>query len=93
MPHATTPEAAGAAGRRMSLSQIVELLLQRGGGEHSSVTLSRNSKGDTQIEVVVRTGESGDVTTAAEALTKAMELYDQARRQYPMADGRTGASS
>lgn len=89
----TTPEQTAGASKRLSLSSIVELLLQRGAGEHSSVTLARNSKGETQIEVVVRTGEGGEVQTADQALAKAIELYDQARRQYPMADGRTAATS
>ncbi len=70
--------------KRLSLSAIVELLLQRGGGERSSVTLSRNAKGDTQIEVVVRTSEEGPVLTAADALEEAGRLYAIARESYPM---------
>ncbi len=70
--------------KRLSLSAILELLLQRGGGERSSVTLARNAKGDTQIEVVVRTSEDGPVLTAAAALEEATRLYDAARESYPM---------
>lgn len=79
--------------RRMTLSHVVELLLNRGASERSSVTLSRNAKGETQIEVVVRTGEAGDVLTADDALAKATELYDKARRQYPTSAGTVGGSS
>lgn len=78
---------------RVTLGQVVEMLLQRTGGEHSSVTLTRNSKGETQIEVVVRTAEAGEVTTPDAALTKAMELYDRARQTYPMSSGMVGGAS
>lgn len=74
-----------AAPKRMSLSQVVEALLQRGGSEHSSVTLARNSKGETQIEVVVRTGDTGSVQTIEEAETAAAEVYDRLREKYPPA--------
>ncbi len=70
--------------RRMTLSHVVEVLLQRPARERSSVTLSRNAKGDTQIEVVVRTGEHATIQTPEEALAKAVELYDSARDRYPM---------
>jgi hypothetical protein len=69
--------------RRMTLSQVVEALLQRGGGEHSSVTLSRNAKGETQIEVVVRTGEQGAVQTIEQAEIAAGEVYSRLRLAYP----------
>lgn len=71
------------APRRLSLSQIVELLLTRGGGEHSSVTLTRNAKGLTQIEVTVRTGEAEDVATVDQAAAKARKVYDELRTTYP----------
>lgn len=81
--------------KRMSLSQVVEALLQRGGSEHSSVTLSRNAKGETQIEVVVRTGEAGDVTTIEEAEAAAVAVYDRLREAYTYGGdaGNGGASS
>lgn len=75
------------APRRLSLSQIVELLLTRGGGEHSSTTLTRNSKGETQIEVTVRTGESDDVATIEAATAKARAVYDELRQAYPHGEG------
>jgi hypothetical protein len=64
--------------RRLTHSQIIDELigaLARGSSDHSTVALSRNAKGDTQISVSVRTGE-GDDTTADEAAAKATELYD-----------------
>lgn len=73
----------GDAPRRLTLSQIVELLLTKGGGEHSSVSLARNAKGETQIEVTVRTGESEDVSTVDQAAAKAKATYDQLRETYP----------
>lgn len=80
--------------QRMTLSQVVEKLLERGGSEHSSVTLSRNAKGATQIEVVVRTGEGGAVTTVEEAEAVAVSVYERLRGRYPNADeagGEAGA--
>lgn len=79
------------APRRMSLSEVLELVLTRAGGEHSSVTLTRNAKGETQIEVTVRTGEHGAVTTAAEAAAEAQTIYDGLRSAYPLATGATVA--
>lgn len=71
------------APRRLSMSQIVTMLLARSSSEHSSVSLSRNSKGATQIEVTVRTGEHDDVATIDAAADKARELYDELCEQYP----------
>lgn len=67
----------------MTLSQVVEKLLERGGTEHSSVTLSRNAKGATQIEVVVRTGDSGAVATVEEAEAVAISVYERLASRYP----------
>lgn len=90
--HDDPPAAAAEPPKRLSLSQIVELLLNRGSGEHSSVELSRNAKGETQIAVTVRTAETGDVLTAEQAAAKAIDLYDQLRSRYPMASGYAGAT-
>jgi hypothetical protein len=73
--------------RRLTQSQIVERLLHalnRGGQDHSTIELSRNAKGDTQIRVSVRTGEGG-VETVEEARAKATEQYDHLRELYPLA--------
>ncbi len=70
--------------KRLSLSQILELMLQRGSGDRSSVTLSRNARGDTQIEVVVRTSDEGSVLSASDALDEAVRLFDLARKRYPL---------
>lgn len=43
----------------------------------SSVTLTRNAKGDVQIEVVVRSVD------AAAAYDEAVELFDTANARYP----------
>lgn len=77
--------------KRMTLSEVVEQLLQRGAAGPSSVTLVRNAKGETQLEVVVRTGEQGEVQTIADAELVAVEVYDRLRTRYPMSDGKVGA--
>lgn len=77
--------------KRLSLSEIVEQLLARGSGDRSSVTLSRNAKGETQIEVVVRTADNGAITTVAAAQAEAVRVYDDLRAAYPLATGLTGA--
>lgn len=72
---------------RLTQSQIIERLLHamsRSGQDHSTVELSRNAKGDTQIRVSVRTGESG-IETVDEARAKAQEQYDHLRDLYPLA--------
>lgn len=79
--HAVTP-ASPDRPKRLSLSEIVALLLTRG-GEHSNVRLSRNAKGDTQIEVVVRTGDDG-IDTIGQAAERARQLYDELCSTYPM---------
>ncbi len=73
--------------RRLTLSEILQYHLDRmhnAGGEHSSVELTRNAKGDTQIKVSVRTGDSHEVQTAEHAAAKAREVYDALAMLYPM---------
>lgn len=90
-----TPEPA-AAERRPGLRQsdIIRLLLERGSTEHSSVTLGRNSKGDTTIEVIVRTDERGEARTIEDAEVLAVAVYERLRTAYPFggepAGGATG---
>jgi hypothetical protein len=78
--------------KRLTLSQIVEQLLTRGGGERSSVTLTRNATGETQIEVKVRTGDDSEVTTVEAAEAKAAEVYERLRVAYPARPGHDGSS-
>lgn len=80
------PVAAPERPRRLTLSEIVELLLQRNPSDHSTVKLTRNAKGDTQIEVSVRTGEPG-LESIEQARAKAEEQYDHLRSMYPMQGG------
>lgn len=75
--------------RRITMSETVDKLiaaLARGHGDNSSVRLTRNAKGDTQIEVTVRTGEPG-VETIEDASLKARLKYDELATLYPMSDG------
>lgn len=73
--------------KRLTLSEVVERLLARGAGDRTSVALTRNAKGETQIEVVVRTTEDGEITTADAAADKALELYERLAARYPLASG------
>jgi hypothetical protein len=73
-----------AARRRLTLSDVVELLLARpASGDHSTIRLTRNARGETQIEVYVRSGEPG-VETVEQARAKAEAQYDHLRTLYPM---------
>lgn len=73
--------------RRLTQREILEAFLaslQKGGGEHSSVKLSRNARGETQVEVTVRTGDTEEVQTAADAASRARQIYDHLCDLYPM---------
>lgn len=89
----TTVRVTAPATPRMTLSRMVEMLLARREHGTSSVTLARNAKGETQIEVVVRTAEDGDVRTAEEAEAVAQRAYDRLRSRYPMSSGLVGAAA
>lgn len=72
---------------RLRMSEVTRALLAalaKHGGEHSTVKLTRNAKGDTQVEVSVRTGDTEDVVTVDDAAAKAVEVYDRLRLLYPM---------
>lgn len=72
--------------RRLTMSQIVELLLTRSPADHSTIRLSRNAKGDTQVDVSIRTGEPG-LETVEQARAKAEETYEHLCGLYPMSTG------
>lgn len=75
--------------RRLTISEVLEAHLDtmraRAGGEHDSVELSRNARGDVQIKVTVRTGEDPEVATIELAAAKARHVFDTVRGFYPMA--------
>lgn len=77
--------------QRLTLSQLVIHLLSRSGGDKSSVTLTRNAKGLTQIDVTVRTGDSSAVETAVDAERVACDIYNRLRAAYPLPSGYAGA--
>lgn len=77
--------------KRLSLSQIVEMLLTRSSTERSVVTLTRNASGETQIEVTVRTGDDGETVTVEDAEEKARSVYERLRQSYPVASGHDNA--
>ena len=72
--------------KRLTLSQIVEMLLTRGVGERSSVKITRTASGDTTIDVMVRTGDDGETLTVADAEAKAAAVYDRLSALYPPRD-------
>lgn len=77
---------------RLNLSELVRLLVVAGSrnvADRSSVRLTRNAKGDTQIEVVVGAGEPG-VESVSEVAEKACELYDHLRELYPLGEPPAG---
>jgi hypothetical protein len=69
-------------GRRMTLSQVVERLLERGGNQHSSVDLGLTASGKVTIAVSVRTSPDGEATTVDEAAELAQRLFDELRGKY-----------
>lgn len=82
-----TLAAAGVEGRSITRAEILRGLLSavnKTGGEHSTVKLSRNAKGEPQFEVSVRTGESAEIATAADAAAEAIRLYEMLAELFPM---------
>jgi hypothetical protein len=68
--------------RRMTLSQVVERLLERGGNQHSSVDLGLTASGKVTIAVSVRTSPDGEATTLDEAAELAQSMFDTLRLKY-----------
>lgn len=78
-------EQAPPASPRLSLGELVRLqlaALSKHGGEHATVELTRNAKGDVQIRVAARTGEQG-VDTLEQAAELARTIYDELAERYP----------
>lgn len=73
--------------KRLTLSEIVEMSLQKGGGSKSSaVTLSRNAAGETLIEVTAATSDDADTATIEDAERRAAEVYNRLVAAYPPLD-------
>lgn len=87
----TSPAASG--GRRMTLSAIVEKLLERGGSQHSSIDLGLTASGKRTIGVSIRTSPDGEVQTAAEATELAQALFDELEAKYREAPAATETGS
>lgn len=79
--------------KRLTLSTIVEMLLNRGPAQRSYVTLTRNAKGDTQIEVTIRVGDDDGLETPDDAASLAASIYARMRDLYPHETGSTAGSS
>ncbi len=69
---------------RMTLSRLVEILAARSSTGPSSVSLTLNAKGDTQVGVEVKVGE--EAPTVGEAAVVAASVYDILRARYPRTD-------
>lgn len=80
--------------KRVTLSEIVEQLIaaqSKHGGERSAVKLTRNARGDTQIEVTVRTGDSTGIETVDDCAAEANRVYEALSLVYPMGRARTAS--
>ena len=69
--------------KRLTLSQIVERLIDRPSRSHSSVSLSRSTTGAIGIDVSVAVGDEGDAATVEEAAQKASALFSELRADFP----------
>jgi hypothetical protein len=74
--------------KRVTTTEMLRAFLLRmqtsSTGEHSSVKLNRNAKGDTQVEVSVRTSEAEGIETVEDAAAKARTVYDTLCKLYPL---------
>lgn len=71
--------------RRLTQGEVIRMLLERGSVEHSNVTLTRNAKGDVQIEVNVRTSDGTEIDTPDKAEAVAVAVFDRLADRYPYA--------
>lgn len=65
--------------KRLSMSQILEMVLSRGGGDRSAVTIGRSPSGIPYFEVVARTGEGESVEDAEQ---RARAVYERLGADY-----------
>lgn len=69
--------------KRLTLSQIVERLIDRPSRSSSSVAISRSSSGAIGIDVSVAVGEETFPATVQDAAAVATEVFDALRALYP----------
>lgn len=79
----TSVEHEGERPKRLSLSQIVELLLTRPTRDRSSVSLSRNASGEVVIDVTAHASE-GESVEDAERI--ALAAFERMSKRYPRRD-------
>lgn len=79
----TTTEHETERPKRLSLSQIVELLLTRPTRDRSLVSLSRNAAGEVVIDVTAHAGEG---ETLEDAERNAVEAFERLSAQYARRD-------
>jgi hypothetical protein len=71
---------------RLNLSELARLLIAsnaRGSSDRATVRLTRNARGDTQIEVLVGAGDDG-TESVTDVSARACEVYDALRERYPL---------
>jgi hypothetical protein len=74
---------------RLTQRKILEKLLEsraRAAASHSSVRLTRNARGDVQIEVLVATDAEQGIATVEDAAARAAAVYDSLELVYPTPD-------
>lgn len=79
----TTTEHESERPKRLSLSQIVELLLTRPARDGSRVSLSRSASGEVVIDV---TAQARDGESVEDAERMAREVFERLRMKYPRRD-------
>lgn len=77
--------------KRLTLSQIIELMLTRSAARQSTVGISRNGKGEVSIEVKVGTMDEGAIVTVEDAERKAAEVYERLHAAYAPSSGHEDA--
>lgn len=81
------PGAPNGKPHRLTMTQVLEAHLAamlKPAGVHSSVTVSRNAKGDFQYEVVVRAGDRPEIQTAADCAAEAHRIAADLAALLPM---------
>ena len=70
--------------QREMLTAFVERSTRTAPTEHSSVNLKTNARGEVQIDVTVRTGETPDLVTVDDAAAKCRAVFETLRAFYPL---------
>jgi hypothetical protein len=80
-------DATAPAASRLSLSEILRMMLTRRAADRSGSKLTRNAKGDYQYEVTVVAGEVDGIDTPEQCVRETMRLADILDDRYPGPNG------